>query len=1230
MLQHQAQGADVHVMDQFGSDLAGVGSQGIDIEKRKGQRIKRGECPTCRRKTHKVSRFPFGSSKREPLTVEGEVHNGQCLRCTPKEGGNKISYKPAIPDMLEVPSHSSIEADEMTVASEITMDPFLTSPSLTSGSRYTSSHSHSHIMESHFESVSEEAPMTDNIEHRGQRYEVGGDVIDEDDAKTEESEEHEEEVWEGHQHLLRHGGQNFHPPSVHHNSSNSEQSISLSEDRDQQSSVAQEVHNIAQKQQFHPLSKISQFSNSEASISVNDVRSHASEGEQSLGDSERIMRLCQGYRSTLLMETEERAAIGTSSVTEVPSEGTKRPINMSDEQISQHQSKSSIAETNRFALKRLSSPSVCSDDGRGQHSPLGTDMRKCEQSEPNRFSRMGLDLQGRKPGEEKESNRFSLTLSDLPGKRRQSSLSEMMPADLQMEMNASRNWDSMDILRDAAAEANGDDLDAAVDALFGIADRKQDESSTLLRTPANRRSSKEEPDDLDIESVAKVLSRRSTAFEEAEMATAIEQRRNFKSADGIAIQFSTIKDIEAIIHTVNSRPNDEKCTEKAFQALFLLATDPDPEGSLARKETLAKGGLDTLTTALWNHMQQGHVVLSLFHALWAVSVLNEKDKMISKICMRKIQECDVLEGLLFAMQSHAKDMSIQESGCDLITRLSGLLPGDTPELKSAVAFLSSNIKNINKETKSYSSCLDALNSLCQLSDPNKREFAEAGDYCHNAVIDGLIDDSMETRELAANLFWCVTSDRKVVSLISSGSLLTEKIMDSLKTIPRAKSSVHFFGAACGVLGNLAQEPGNHREMVGLGVVPILCEAIYIYDFSVDVRSTACTALANLSASRDVRNSVSQGSIPALFSAMKSTSDNAEVPSEALRALHNLCDASTASKHAIVADLEILVATFFCHQSVKRIQQITCSILCRLSAEAKCSNSLAMSPKTLDALARIMKSNRRKRIVQKAACTTLRNLSTEKSAIPALLNNRFERLVLDAMNSFSDSEELQEDACTFLMNMGSNCPEASVEICSREGINSIVAAMQTMPTSPSLQQATCGALCAITKGDAHKSRAVSAGAVDAVVCLILVHSNAINVLENAVDVLANLSSSKKCTKTIADAGGIPTVIEALRSNKSASNLIVSGSRFIRHMALSDREYANESLGGITPILGCMDEHPDYVKLVEESCKALRCLVLMSESCKDLVISADGVSIIEKTKNNCPSKRWQALLLDELSQ
>jgi len=1295
-MQHQAQ--TDNIMDQFGSNLAEAER---DIERRKEQRVKRGECKNCGRKTHKVSRFPFGSNKREPLTVEGEVVNGRCLKCQPVEGyRNMGSRKPAIPDTLEVPSHSGCEDDDMTVASEITMDPFLTAPpfpdpNIVGSSRYASSGSRRNLMASHFESVLEETPITefgrhaeevaghiDKLQnerrererdivreqechvirggqgdlHHGRQSPGGGGGVLEEDTETEES----EELWENHEHLLRtmEQQQQFHPLSVHHNFSNSEHSNSSTDFESRNSTVGRHEdtsHNsssVNYKQTFHPLSKVAHFSNSEHSIFLNDEASLASASVLS-SDSDKISKLCQGSRSSLLMEVKKSPTRDSSPITKTPyKDGDRWGSASSKKQRSQPQRKlGERADSSRFCPKRLSSSPNCSEDEKtsnrrtypARRNGFDPGRKKGVQKDGNRFSLTQLDSKGMKLGQEKESNRFSLT------QRQRRTTVCGMPPNFQMEMNASKNWDSMEILRDAAAEANGEDLDAEVDVLFGLLGAERNKGSTPPQNPtiAGRRISDDETFDTSVNSsegeldyedevnvMANVLSKGSSAHEEAALATTIKQRRKSASSEdgGGAIRLSSIKDIPVIIQAVKSRPTDKKCTERAFQSLFLLATDPDPKGSIARKEILAEGGMETLVSAIWDHMQSSQVLLALFHALWAISVfVGEDEASASKIC-----ECGVLEGLLFAMQSHAKDLSIQESGCDLITRLTGLLPKDTPEFKSAVVVLSSNIKSIDDtHTKAYSSCLDALNSLCQLSDENKRGFAKAGNDCHSAVIRGLASSespSLETRELACQLFWCVTSDRTALSLLSLNGLLSKKIVDALKSVPRAKSSVHFYGAACGTLANLALDPNNHSKMIDLGVVPILCEAIYVYDFSVDVNSAACTALANLSASRDIRKFIaSQGGIPALFSAMQSTSDDPSVQSEAFGALHNLCESSSDGKHDIVADLDIIITAFFRHEEVKYIQQITCSILCRLSGDQKCRKSMIMLSGTFDALAKIMKSNPQKKLVQKAACSALRNLSTEEAIIPILLSKGFDSLVIDAMDTFGDSEELQECACTFLMNMGSHSPEASVEICSGEGIHCIVKSMQTIPTSASLQQASCGALYAITKGDAHKNMAISAGAVDAVIYLMLVHPTEIKVLENAVNVLANLSSLKKCTKAIAYAGGISTVTEIMRSNPSSTGLILSGSRFIQNMALSSREYADEALGGITPILGCMDEHPYCSKLVEESCKALRCLVLKSESCKDRVINADGVAVIEKTmEENSTSQRWQMLLLDELFQ
>jgi len=996
------------------------------------------------------------------------------------------------------------------------------------------------------------------------------------------------------------------------------------------------------------------FNQSERSISVNStgqtVDSSQSQNESVKStDSDRIARLCQGSRSSLAFD-----------------EGKISPASKKEEHDITKKTtppRSKFARDSRFRMKRLSSGDGSSGEEENdakQKQPMSrldtiyAKQPAVEEDTNRTTSRITMDAAPpttRKSGArrltEGSANRFSLTGIDDALKTRSLKMKTNVYGRpnsgrslISEEMNASKNWESMDILRDAAAEANGEDLDAEIDAMFSLKNSSQSREPLLDSMISKSDDEKEENDDdddeseSDIKNMMEALSRFSSANEEESISTAISQRRN--SLPSNTVQLSTIKDIPVIIETVKSQPSDVKVIERAFQSLFLLATENDPEGHLARQEILDKGGMETMILSLWHHMQSSTILLALFQALWAISA-DETDN--SDIAISQLQETRALEGLLFAMQTHATDMSIQESGCDLITRMTGLLPFDSPEFKSAVLLLAGNIKNMDTNCKAYSSCLDALNSLCQLSDENKLSFAKAGSDCHDSIIRGMTSSELETRELSCELFWCVTANRAATSSLSSDGQITKKIMDALKGVARTKASVHFYGASCGTLANLALDASNHSLMIDLPTVQVLCESIYVYG-SEDVNSAACTALANLSASKDIRNDlVSQGGIPALFSAMKACSNNVDIQNEVLRALNNLCDSSKDGMSAIVGDLELIITTYFRHNT-KYIQQITCSIINRLSLNEECRKVLVKVTQTFNALAKIMKANHMKKLVLKAACSALSNLSKEEDIIQILLSKPFSALAIDAMDVCPDCEELQTDACTFLMNMGlnkhliyaqsvngSSNPEASVEICSAEGIHCIIKAMQTFPTSASLQQAACGAINAITKGDAHKDLALNAGVVDVILYSLLVHPDDLKVLENAMDCLVSLSL--RSTKIIANAGGISTVTETLRSNQSSVDLIISGSRFIQNMAIADREYANEALSTVTPILNCMKGNPNHIKLVEESCKALRCLVLKSESCKDKVLSSGGVAIIEKTiEENSTSRRWQTLLLDEL--
>ena len=90
------------------------------------RRAKRGECPTCGKRTHKIGMF----GKKTPLTIEGECVYGRCLRCKPVEGYQIRPPAAALPPPKPMGvGRDIIVDDDDSVMSGITMDPALRMPS---------------------------------------------------------------------------------------------------------------------------------------------------------------------------------------------------------------------------------------------------------------------------------------------------------------------------------------------------------------------------------------------------------------------------------------------------------------------------------------------------------------------------------------------------------------------------------------------------------------------------------------------------------------------------------------------------------------------------------------------------------------------------------------------------------------------------------------------------------------------------------------------------------------------------------------------------------------------------------------------------------------------------------------------------------------------------------------------------------------------------------------------
>jgi len=401
-------------------------------------------------------------------------------------------------------------------------------------------------------------------------------------------------------------------------------------------------------------------------------------------------------------------------------------------------------------------------------------------------------------------------------------------------------------------------------------------------------------------------------------------------------------------------------------------------------------------------------------------------------------------------------------------------------------------------------------------------------------------------------------------------------------------------------------------------VQTLCDALHMHSSSKEVSLVCCKALADLSASSWTRDIIfGHGAINDLFACIKAEFGSPEVNREAFRTLVSLSDSSSQVKQVISCDLDTIIATFYLHEADSYIQVATCSILQRLSVDEICRTMMMAFPEIFDVLGSIIQANPNKRTVEMDTCSLLRNLSLEEDGDLML---RFVPFVMIAMAAHVGSMEIFENACFFLSTVGLKQSEGFGALCTEDGIKCIIHTLQNNDTSTSLLEACCLALyAAINDSGEYKKLCLSTGAIDAIICLMMVNPHKTSLLEAALTVLASLSSKKKCVAAIANAGGIGSVATSMRSNPTCSGIIRHGSRFIKNVVKTDPAFANEAVPAVVSILSCIKEQVHDQVLIEELCKSLHYLVLVSENWADRIISADGIAVIETTMKENDSNR-----------
>ena len=698
------------------------------------------------------------------------------------------------------------------------------------------------------------------------------------------------------------------------------------------------------------------------------------------------------------------------------------------------------------------------------------------------------------------------------------------------------------------------------------------------------------------------------------------------AATGMTAQHNVPGTEEApvILYCLHAYPDNSDLNEKAFNALFTLATSVE---SRRESEILSNNGVKCIVDGLWRHMEVPTVQEAGLFALWALAV-SEESGTVSKGA-KSITEGRALDATLISMQTHLHFPSIQYAGCGILSclaRAAKLEKQIDDGTSSGAMFQVVCALDMHSTTSPVQEWgIRALANECENSTTNKMNLVRTGEGSLGDGGDsGMLSiykamkrfpGELAILEWGLRLIHCVSSYENAAVKMSASDKPIDRVIEILEARKRDPEAMRLCEEGIGALSNLSAFEQNNAPMRFAGTIKTVSNIMMHYPRVERIQVLSCRLLANLAIAKDSRTAIVRSDAPRIvLSAMRSFSACAALQEEACRLLRALCAESSDGRASVSssAGISSVVRAMTMHAESSGVQEQAAGVFAGMASEESWS-SLVASSGALATIPKAMNGHPQDRSLQEICCVALRNLSTSSDARGELTAPDRLEPIIRALELQEESEIVQENACGILWNLSTNMSRGSRLLLGPGDIKYIVKAMQNFPESPGTQKAACGALWSLsTQSDDIQNAVASNGGIDAIMCTFLLHQDKVELLELACGVLCSLSVNKRIVKVIADAGCIGAVTELIRTHMSCSALFQTSCLFLHNIAFFDMNYAEEASAACSSIVRAMKENPDDATLIRAACCALSSLAANAEACRERIHACGGVSTIARAK------------------
>ena len=353
------------------------------------------------------------------------------------------------------------------------------------------------------------------------------------------------------------------------------------------------------------------------------------------------------------------------------------------------------------------------------------------------------------------------------------------------------------------------------------------------------------------------------------------------------------------------------------------------------------------------------------------------------------------------------------------------------------------------------------------------------------------------------------------------------------------------------ISNLHLSDAEYIDMMQIGALSTVIEAMTTHSSSAELQSGACRAIWNLSATAQNQiRLVQEGALDCILAAMDTFPAEAELQEKALAALSNLGAATE-------------------------------------------NQSIIMRKEAIERIVEAMNRHSEDGPVQSKACSALTNFASYDSPLKRqIMKVGGGGAVVISMIMHPEDIDLQEKALRALRNICANSDENKVEIANVGGIDAVISAMQVHRDEAGIQEAGAWTLSNLAVNPENKTVIGDSGGIDVVIRAMWVHSDNVGVQEWCCRALWTLSVDAQNRQVMMEVGGISAVVNAMQAHADAATVQEKGCGVLSNLAATDDESKMRIVEeeALDAIIMAMVLHSENRSVQDRACSVLKRLAI----------------------------------------